>query len=83
MLRDTHPTFLAWALHAIAGWRPEPLAGLRVRRIHGRRDRLIPCPAAADVKIDGAGHLLTLPHPGAVGSVLAALASEARSDVGA
>ncbi len=83
MLRDTDTRFLAWALPAIAGWRPEPLTGVRLLRVHGRRDHLIPCPERADVKVDGAGHLLALTHAEAVASVLAALVREERSPDGA
>lgn len=76
-LSSTSPAFFAFALRAIAGWRPTPLSGLRVERLHGRRDRIL-APDAEAALVDGAGHLLTSTHGDAVNAFLDKLATSLR-----
>lgn len=66
---STSPEFFAFALRAIAGWRPAPLVGVRVHRLHGSRDRIL-APDADAALVDGAGHLVTATHGDAVNAFL-------------
>lgn len=76
---STSPAFFAFALRAIAGWRPAPLVGVRVLRIHGGRDRILAPDVDGDCEIvDGAGHLLTATHGDAVNAFLDKLATSLR-----
>jgi pimeloyl-ACP methyl ester carboxylesterase len=34
-----------------------------IRRLHGKRDHVIPCPSSGAVTLEGAGHLLVMTHP--------------------
>ena len=82
MLRGTSLAFLAWAIRAIASWDPAPLLTIPVRRIHGSRDRLISCPRAADVVVEGAGHLLPITHIDSLAAFLTETTAAARSTAG-
>ena len=46
-----------------SNWDPQPLAGVRVFQIHGRRDPLIPARRVeADVLIPDGGHMINVTH---------------------
>lgn len=68
--------FRAWALRALARWRPaEPSCILR--QIHGERDRTFRARASgADVILPGAGHLLTRTHAAAVNAFIEGVCRE-------
>jgi len=61
MMRETSPTFFAFALRAIATWQPSPQPGVPVFRVHGASDRVL-APGEGAVLIPGAGHVLSLSH---------------------
>ncbi len=64
MLKDMDNGFLHWAVWAILGWKPVPLAGVRVHHIHGRRDLVIPARGVeADLWIPDGPHLINVTHP--------------------
>ena len=71
MLRDTPMQFVAWSARAIFEWPGCPDPGVPVLHIHGRRDRVIPAAkVAADVWVDGCGHVPSMTHPQEVCEVL-------------
>lgn len=69
MARSTSPAFFAFAVRAIAAWRPGDVADVPVVRVHGGRDRIL-APGAGCEIVDDAGHLLTLTHGAAVNAAL-------------
>jgi pimeloyl-ACP methyl ester carboxylesterase len=71
MFREADNRFMHWTVHAILGWKPSPLEGVRVFQIHGRRDRLIPpWRVEADVWVPDGGHLINVAHARAVNAFI-------------
>lgn len=64
MIRDTPASFLKWALQEILRWAGPGELSIPIHRIHGERDRTIPCPRNADncVVVLDAGHLINVTH---------------------
>ena len=63
MFREIDSHFIRWALRALINWKPEPLEGIPIRQIHGRRDRVLPAwRSDAEQIVPHAGHLMNLPH---------------------
>ncbi len=63
MFKAADPQWMRWAIGAILGWQPTPLADTPVFQIHGRRDRMIRASmVAADCLLPDGGHLLNLSH---------------------
>jgi pimeloyl-ACP methyl ester carboxylesterase len=63
MFREMDPAFMHWAVSAILGWNPPPLADVPLFHIHGRRDRLIPAwRVTPDLLIPNGGHLINITH---------------------
>jgi pimeloyl-ACP methyl ester carboxylesterase len=60
MFQGADPAFLRAMCGALASWNPPAFAGV-VLRVHGSRDRVIPCPPEAAVISDG-GHLIAVTH---------------------
>jgi pimeloyl-ACP methyl ester carboxylesterase len=75
MLADAPADLLDWGPGAIRAWRPARLPRTRVHRIHGGRDRIIPCPPAHHdlLVIPGGGHLVNVTHAGEVNARLTTL----------
>lgn len=61
MFADTQASFIRAMCRAIFSWPGLDLTRLRPLRLHGRRDRVIPLPAEADLVLD-TGHLLAMTH---------------------
>jgi len=61
MFADSQAGFIRAMCRAIFSWPGLDTTRLRPLRIHGRRDRVIPPPAAADLLLDG-GHLIAMTH---------------------
>lgn len=63
MIRDTPATFLKWGLLEALCWPGPGELRMPVYRVHGARDRTIPCPGTSvDHVIAGGGHLINLTH---------------------
>jgi hypothetical protein len=69
LARRTDPGVVAWAGQAIADWRPLPLDGVRIARIHGADDRII-LPHGEACIVPHARHPLAISHPDAVAGFL-------------
>lgn len=60
ILADTDPVFIKWALYQILHWKNIEIP-LNVKHIHGTKDRLLPIRLlSCDIKINGAGHFMTV-----------------------
>lgn len=71
MFQEMDSRFMHWVVRAILNWRPEPLDGIPIFHVHGRRDRVLPARGvAADHWIDG-GHIINVSHAGEVNSFIA------------
>lgn len=64
LVREADPAWIKAMCRATAAWRGPAFDGV-ILRVHGERDRVIPCPAEADdvVRIPKAGHLVAMTHP--------------------
>ena len=74
MAVDADPDFLRWGAAAAADWSmtARDLAGLRLLRIHGRGDRVVPWrEGRVDLWLDG-GHLVNYTHAAAIAAFLEA-----------
>jgi pimeloyl-ACP methyl ester carboxylesterase len=84
MLAETPPRFLRWGCRATMAWPGVDQVDCPVLSIHGGDDRIIPASScAADLVIEGAGHLVALTHARAVAAHLRdrlRLGSTARPD---
>ena len=68
---DADATFLRWASGAVVRWEDAGPVTFPVHQIHGDRDRILPWrKTKPDVLVRGAGHVLTLSHPGEVNAFL-------------
>lgn len=61
MFSSADPQFIRATSRAVFNWSGLSETGTRVIRIHGRLDRVIPCPRAVDLVLDG-GHLIGMTH---------------------
>jgi hypothetical protein len=70
MFSNCDPGFIrAMCLH-LPSWPGYSGPKENIRRLHGRKDHVIPCPAAGAEIIDGAGHLLAMTHHREAGKFL-------------
>lgn len=69
MMRKTPPAFFAFALRAIASWKPSPPPAVPVFRVHGSRDWVL-SPGEGATLIAGAGHVPGLSHGDEVNEAL-------------
>jgi pimeloyl-ACP methyl ester carboxylesterase len=63
MFAQSDPLFTAAMCSYLPAWKGYRRPAARVRRIHGKKDHVIPCPTAGCEVIDDAGHLLAITHP--------------------
>lgn len=61
MFARSDPSFLRATCRAIFTWKGLEPERVRVHRIHGRRDRIIPLPQGVDRVVEG-GHVIPLTH---------------------
>jgi pimeloyl-ACP methyl ester carboxylesterase len=61
MFADADPAFIRTMCAAIFQWKGLGDAEVKVFRIHGRSDLVIPCPAKPDLLLKG-GHLISISH---------------------
>jgi pimeloyl-ACP methyl ester carboxylesterase len=79
MIRDTPAGFLKWALSEALRWNGVGELDVPIFRIHGSRDRTIPCPRdGCDEIIPGGGHLINLTHAGQVNAFIASRIARGR-----
>ena len=79
-LSEPRSAFLRWASWAVLSWRPSPETHrVTVYQIHGAADRTLSARLTRpDVVVAGAGHLLPLTHPDAVGEFIGCRLKEHR-----
>jgi pimeloyl-ACP methyl ester carboxylesterase len=67
-LSDSDASFLRWASRAVLEWDGDGKVGdLPVYQIHGKNDLILPAKyTTPDVIVEGAGHALSMSHPGEV-----------------
>ncbi|MCE5268918.1 MAG: alpha/beta hydrolase [Planctomycetaceae bacterium] len=76
MFREIDNRFLHWTVHAILGWKPEPLDGTPIFQIHGRRDLVLPARRSdADEWIPDGRHLINVTHAPQVNAFIAKVIS--------
>jgi pimeloyl-ACP methyl ester carboxylesterase len=61
MFRDVQPDFIRAMCRAIFAWKGLENSSVKLIRIHGKRDRVIPLPPKVDLVLDG-GHLIAMTH---------------------
>jgi len=61
MFSTADPSFIRSMCRALVQWEGPSIE--TVVRIHGSRDRVIPCPASDAHVVEGAGHLVAVTHP--------------------
>ncbi|HEY8995547.1 MAG TPA: hypothetical protein VIM71_12835, partial [Lacunisphaera sp.] len=61
MFKDSDPAFIRAMCRAILRWEGITDPALRLHRIHGRHDLVIPSPDEADYLLNG-GHLIAMTH---------------------
>ncbi len=61
MFADSDPKFIRAMCRAIFDWDGLCPQSIRIHRIHGKNDRIIPLPDLCDLAIDG-GHLISMSH---------------------
>jgi len=71
MFREMDSRFMSWALTALTDWPADPLEGVPVHQIHGRRDCVLPAwRSGADEFVPKAGHLVNVSHADTVNAFL-------------
>lgn len=69
--------FFRWAQRAMARWKGAPRLASPVHQIHGRLERILPVQRVRpDFVVAGAGHLLSMSHPGEVNAFIRARVHE-------
>ncbi len=63
LFAQSDPLFTAAMCSYLPAWQGYRTPARRVRRIHGKKDYVIPCPTAGCEVIDNAGHVLAITHP--------------------
>jgi hypothetical protein len=72
MAGDADPSFVRWACRALSRWSSDGPSPVRMHRIHGGRDWILPAgPGPVDRVVPGAEHLLTCTHANQVNAWLA------------
>lgn len=62
MFASVNPEFIRAMCLEVPKWRGFDLALFAPRRVHGRHDRVVPCPSNCELVLDG-GHLIAMTHP--------------------
>lgn len=62
MFADSDPEFIRAMCAFLPSWKGYDGPMEKVFRLHGRKDHVIPCPAAGCEVVDAAGHLLAITH---------------------
>ncbi|MFO1475170.1 MAG: hypothetical protein U1F98_00790 [Verrucomicrobiota bacterium] len=61
MFADSDTDFVRAMCHAVFQWKGLHSSSTPCYRLHGRKDRIIPCPPAPDLALEG-GHLISMTH---------------------
>lgn len=68
VLKETNPSFLKWALNAIANWEnTTPIEGIT---IHGSKDKVFPLPEKTSYVIKNGGHFMVLTQGKEISAIL-------------
>lgn len=68
VLKETNPSFLKWALNAIANWEnTTPIEGIT---IHGSKDKVFPLPENTSYVIENGGHFMVLKQGKEISAIL-------------
>lgn len=63
MFAQADPHFTTAMCSYLLTWQGYRRPTVRIHRIHGKKDHVIPCPSAGCEVIDDAGHLVAITHP--------------------
>ncbi|MCC6701370.1 MAG: alpha/beta hydrolase [Fluviicola sp.] len=68
VLKETNPSFLKWALNAIANWENiTPIEGIT---IHGSKDKVFPLPENTNYVIENGGHFMVVTQGKEISAIL-------------